>query len=86
MNANVFYQELHQYAASHKKNGKPYIGEYQDEKTGEWLKGDNLRSSFYNHSTFCDLIINDLIGIKPREHNVLAVYPLIPKNKWDWFK
>ncbi|MDY0907698.1 MGH1-like glycoside hydrolase domain-containing protein [Pedobacter sp. CFBP9032] len=86
MNANVFYQELHQYAASHIKNGKPYIGEYQDEKTGEWLKGDNPRSSFYNHSTFCDLIINDLIGIKPREDNVLAVYPLIPKNEWDWFK
>lgn len=86
MNADVFYQELHQYAASHVKNGKPYIGEYQDEKTGEWLKGDNPRSSFYNHSTFCDLIINDLIGIKPRQDNVLEVFPLIPKNKWDWFK
>ena len=86
MNANVFYNELHQYAASHVKNGKPYIGEYQDEKTGEWLKGDNPRSIFYNHSTFCDLIINDLIGIKPRQDNVLEVFPLIPKNKWDWFK
>ncbi|GGE49628.1 hypothetical protein GCM10011413_14710 [Pedobacter psychrotolerans] len=86
MNADVFYQELHQYAASHVKNGKPYIGEYQDEKMGEWLKGDNPRSSFYNHSTFCDLIINDLIGIKPRQDNVLEVFPLIPKNKWDWFK
>lgn len=85
MNANIFYQELHQYAASHVKNGKPYIGEYQDEKTGEWLKGDNPRSSFYNHSTFNDLIINDLIGVKPRQDNILQVYPLIPKNQWDWF-
>jgi len=85
MNAKVFYKELHQYAASHVKNGKPYIGEYQDEKTGEWLKGDNPRSSFYNHSTFNDLIINDLIGLKPREDNVLEIYPLIPKNQWDWF-
>ncbi|WP_244214308.1 MGH1-like glycoside hydrolase domain-containing protein [Pedobacter jejuensis] len=85
MNAEVFYNELHQYAASHIKNGKPYIGEYQDEKTGEWLKGDNPRSSFYNHSTFNDLIINDLIGIKPREDNILEIYPLIPKNQWDWF-
>ena len=86
MNAAVFYQELHQYAASHVKNGKPYIGEYQDEKTGEWLKGDNPRSSFYNHSTFCDLIINDLIGIKPRQDNVLEINPLVPKDKWEWFK
>ena len=85
MNAKVFYQELHQYAASHVKNGKPYIGEYQDEKTGEWLKGDNPRSSFYNHSTFNDLIINDLVGIKPRQDNVLEIFPLIPKNQWDWF-
>ncbi|WP_316800600.1 MGH1-like glycoside hydrolase domain-containing protein [Pedobacter frigidisoli] len=85
MNARVFYQELHQYAASHVKNGKPYIGEYQDEKTGEWLKGDNPRSSFYNHSTFNDLVINDLIGIKPRADNVLEITPLIPKNQWDWF-
>nr|WP_202947173.1 glycosyl hydrolase family 65 protein [Pedobacter agri] len=85
MNAKVFYKELHQYAASHVKNGKPYIGEYQDEKTGEWLKGDNPRSSFYNHSTFNDLIINDLIGLKPREDNILEIYPLIPKNQWDWF-
>jgi len=85
MSAEVFYQELHQYAASHVKNGKPYLGEYQDEKTGEWLKGDNPRSSFYNHSTFNDLIINDLIGIKPRQDNVLEISPLIPKNQWDWF-
>lgn len=86
MNANVFYNELRQYALSHIKNGKPYIGEYQDEKTGEWLKGDNPRSSYYNHSTFNDLVINDLIGIKPRTDNVLEISPLIPKGKWDWFK
>ncbi|WP_443939432.1 MGH1-like glycoside hydrolase domain-containing protein [Pedobacter sp. MW01-1-1] len=85
MNANVFYDELKKYAASHTKNGQPYIGEYQDEKTGEWLKGDNSRSSFYNHSTFCDLVINDLIGLKPRADEVLEIAPLLPKNKWDWF-
>ncbi|WP_165825347.1 MGH1-like glycoside hydrolase domain-containing protein [Pedobacter yonginense] len=85
MTSEIFYQELHQYAASHIKNGKPYIGEYQDEKTGEWLKGDNPRSSFYNHSTFNDLIINDLIGFKPRADNILELFPLIPKGKWDWF-
>jgi hypothetical protein len=85
MTADVFYNELHKYAASHVKNGKPYLGEYQDERTGEWLKGDHPRSSFYNHSTFCDLIINDLIGIKPRADDVLEIRPLIPDNKWEWF-
>ena len=65
--------------------GRPYIGEYQDEKTGYWLKGDNPRSTFYNHSGFADLIINDLVGIKPRLDNTLEVYPLIPQGQWDWF-
>lgn len=85
MNASVFYNELHKYAWSHQKRGLPYLGEYQDEKNGEWLKGDNPRSSYYNHSTFADLIINDLVGLKPREDNVLELEPLIPKGKWDWF-
>lgn len=84
MNADIYYKELHKYAASHQKNGKPYVGEYQDEKTGYWLKGDSKRSRFYNHSGFCDLIINDLVGLKPRGDNKLEIQPLIP-GKWDWF-
>jgi len=80
----LFYEKLHQYARSHQKNGKPYIGEYQDEKTGYWLKGDNPRSTFYNHSGFCDLVINDLIGLKPGSTNHLSIKPLVP-DTWDWF-
>lgn len=85
MTAKVFYDELHQYAKSHQMDGKPYLGEYQDEKTGYWLKGDDPRSKFYNHSTFADLVINDLIGIKPRLDNAFGFYPLIPEGQWDWF-
>jgi len=66
-------------------NGKLYLGEYQDEKNGEWLKGDNPRSKFYNHSSFADLIINDLVGLKPRADNVLEIKPLISEKQWDWF-
>ncbi|GAB3996900.1 hypothetical protein GCM10028807_40680 [Spirosoma daeguense] len=85
MTKDVFYRELLKYSRSHTMNGKLYLGEYQDEKTGEWLKGDNPRSKFYNHSGFADLIINDLIGLKPRADNVLEIQPLVPDNKWGWF-
>ncbi|WP_183558990.1 MGH1-like glycoside hydrolase domain-containing protein [Mucilaginibacter sp. SP1R1] len=85
MTPAVFYNELHKYALSHIKRGVPYLGEYQDEKTGYWLKGDNPRSSYYNHSGFCDLIINDLVGLKPRADNMLEIFPLIPQGKWQWF-
>ncbi|UEG52862.1 glycoside hydrolase [Mucilaginibacter daejeonensis] len=85
MSKQVFYTELHKYAASHTKRGLPYLGEYQDEKTGYWLKGDNPRSSYYNHSGFADIVISDLVGLKPRDDNKLEVYPLIPDGLWDWF-
>lgn len=85
MSAKVFYDQLHKYAMSHIKRGVPYLGEYQDEKNGYWLKGDNPRSSYYNHSGFCDLVINDLIGLKPRSDNTLDIYPLIPQGQWNWF-
>ena len=85
MSAKIFYDEFHKYAVSHIKRGVPYLGEYQDEKTGYWLKGDNPRSSYYNHSGFCDLVISDLVGLKPRADNTLEVNPLIPENQWNWF-
>ncbi|TWW00862.1 MGH1-like glycoside hydrolase domain-containing protein [Chitinophaga pinensis] len=85
MTAAVYYNTLLVYARSHQKNGVPYLGEYQDERNGYWLKGDDPRSSYYNHSGFCDLVINDLIGLKPAADGKLELYPLIPQGKWDWF-
>lgn len=85
MTDKVFYDNMHKYAWSQQMNGHPYIGEYQDEKNGAWLKGDNPRSTFYDHSSYADLIINDLIGIKPRADQVLEVYPLVPQGQWGWF-
>jgi hypothetical protein len=85
VNAQVFYDELHKYAWSQQMYGKPYIGEYQDETTGEWLKGDDPRSKFYNHSTYMDHVIQDLIGLKPSLNNEIAFHPLIPKGEWDYF-
>ncbi|MBN1868449.1 glycoside hydrolase [Candidatus Sumerlaeota bacterium] len=81
-----YFDALLTYARSHEKNGKPYIGEYHDEVTGEWLKGDNPRSRYYNHSTFCDLAITGLVGLCPRDDDVVEIDPLIPADAWDWFR
>lgn len=85
MSPQVYLQALRTYARSHQKNGKPYLGEYQDERTGYWLKGDDPRSSYYNHSGFCDLVISDLVGLKPRKDDTVEVFPLLPAGTWDWF-
>jgi hypothetical protein len=85
VNDSVFFKHLELYVESQYHRGRPYIGEYLDEVTGYWLKGDQERSRYYNHSTFNDLIINDLVGIRERSDNVLIVNPLIPQDKWGWF-
>jgi hypothetical protein len=73
------------YARSHVYDGLPYIGEYQDEKTGAWLKGRDPRSYYYNHSTFADLLITGVIGLRPRADDVVEVAPLLPPDAWPWF-
>jgi hypothetical protein len=80
-----FFEAMQTYARCHQKNGRPYIGEYHDEVTGEWLKGDNPRSRYYNHSTFCDLVIGGIVGLVPRSDDVVEVHPLLPDDAWDWF-
>jgi hypothetical protein len=80
-----YFKLLNTYVESQYYRGRPYIGEYLDEKTGYWLKGDEERSRYYNHSTFNDLIITGLVGLRPRADNVIEVHPLLPANKWDWF-
>jgi hypothetical protein len=80
-----YFDLLETYVESQYYRGRPYVGEYLDEKTGYWLKGDQERSRYYNHSTFNDLIITGLVGLRPRADDVIEVNPLLPDNKWDWF-
>jgi hypothetical protein len=82
-----FFEAMRTYANEHRNDGKPYIGEYHDELTGAWLiTGPKAaRSRDYNHSTFCDLVIRGLVGIVPRDDNIVEVDPLIPAESWDWF-
>jgi len=79
----------------------PWIDENINPFTGDWIsrtrlktwqngtwsrsKGGVERGKDYNHSSYCDLIISGLIGIRPQEDGVLAVNPLIPDDEWDYF-
>jgi hypothetical protein len=85
VNDSVYFSQLEKYVESQYKRGRPYVGEYLDEVTGAWLKGDQERSRYYNHSTFNDLIITGLVGLHPRADQTIEVNPLIPEGKWNWF-
>ena len=54
---------------------------------GTWSseKGGIERGKDYNHSTFCDLVITGLIGLRPQPDNSIIVNPLLPDNRWDYF-
>lgn len=80
-----YYNLLDLYVESQHYRGRPYIGEYLDESTGYWLMGDRERSRYYNHSTFNDLIITGLVGLRTRADDKIEVNPLIPQDQWDWF-
>jgi len=85
VNDSIFFRHMELYVESQYYRGRPYIGEYLDETTGYWLKGDQERSRYYNHSTFNDLVITGLVGFRPRADDILEVNPLLPQDTWDWF-
>lgn len=79
------------------KEDLPWIDENLDPYTGNWLTRYRLhakpvewakrpeRGKDYNHSTYCDLIINGLVGLRPETGGRVVLNPLIPEGEWDWF-
>lgn len=82
---NAFFRQMELYVESQHHRGRPYIGEYLDETNGAWLMGDRERSRYYNHSTFNDLMITGICGLRPQEDGSVVVNPLLPQDKWDYF-
>jgi len=79
-----YFEAFLTYTRSQQANGQPYIGEYLDEVTGDWINRTN-RSAHYNHSTYADQLITGVIGLRPRADEVVEVAPLLPAGTWDWF-
>jgi hypothetical protein len=73
---------------------RPWIDENLNPYTGDWMartllkqrrQAPDERGKDYNHSTFCDLVISGLVGLRARADDVLEVSPLLPEGEWDWF-
>lgn len=90
----LFWHHFRKYTQSQYFHGRPYIGEYLDETTGYWLMGDRERSRYYNHSSYCDLVITGLCGLVPEDYDEgkyricdgasFSLNPLAPQE-WDWW-
>ncbi|WP_420155810.1 MGH1-like glycoside hydrolase domain-containing protein [Siphonobacter sp.] len=57
------------------------IGEWYIPSNGKTFGGE----SDYFHSTFPDIIIEDLIGFTSFHDNKFSVSPLVPEQQWDYF-
>jgi len=87
------------YARSHHRTQSdgsivPWIDESLHPDTSEWVTRATLyarndpnkdRGRDYNHSTFCDLVITGLVGLRPRSGDALEVKPLLPEGTWEYF-
>jgi hypothetical protein len=43
------------------------------------------RGQHYNHSSYCDLVISGLIGLRFEDDGAIVVDPLVPEDTWEWF-
>jgi hypothetical protein len=84
VNSRDYFKAFLTYVDSQHAEGRPYVGEYLDEVTGDWINRTN-RSAYYNHSTFADLLITGVAGLRPRADDIIEIHPLLPEDTWDWF-
>ena len=99
-NTLKIYTKCHQHKREDGKV-VPWIDENINPHNGDWIsrtrlktwenetwskkKGGYERGKDYNHSTYNDLIITGLIGLRPRADDVVEVNPLLPEDTWDFF-
>ena len=61
--------------------GQPWTGEFYNGDTGQWKTAERD----YNHSTWLDILIPELIGVVPRDDDVLEIDPLLPDDALSHF-
>ncbi|MEV0383154.1 NEW3 domain-containing protein [Nonomuraea sp. NPDC050643] len=79
-----YYEVLRGYARTQYKNGRPYVAEAHHPDEPRWIYDGAGHSEHYNHSTFNDLVISGLIGLRPQADGRVVVNPLVPAG-WDHF-
>ncbi|WP_433440802.1 MGH1-like glycoside hydrolase domain-containing protein [Nonomuraea sp. CA-141351] len=79
-----YYRMLRGYALTQYKDGRPYVAEAHHPDEPRWIYDARGHSEHYNHSTFNDLVISGLIGLRPQADGEVVVNPLAPAE-WDHF-
>ena len=59
----------------------PWTGEYYNGDSGEWKTAERD----YNHSTWLDILIPEVVGLVPRDDDQLEIDPLVPDHALRFF-
>lgn len=76
----LLYDYIDKLARMH-GTGQLNIGEWYIPGNGKFFGGEQD----YFHSTFPDIIIEDLLGFKAFHENKFSLHPLLPEDKWNYF-
>ncbi|KAJ3295068.1 hypothetical protein HDU79_009904 [Rhizoclosmatium sp. JEL0117] len=83
-----YYKLLDVYTRSQYKDGTPYVAEALNGYTGRWIYDNWNWSEHYFHSSYVDLVLSGLFGIRPvadvEGRLSLELKPLVPEN-WDYY-
>ena len=79
-----YYTVLRNYALTQYKNGRPYVAEAHHPDENRWMYDSYNHSEDYNHSTFNDLVLSGLLGVRPQAGKSIELSPLVPDD-WDYF-
>ena len=76
---NLLYNLINQLVTLH--SNPRNIGEYYIPSNGTTIGG----VGDYNHSSFADMIIEDLLGFKSSHKNEFTLHCLLPDSTWEYF-
>lgn len=76
----LLYDYVQKLASMHNPE-RPNIGEWYIPSDGKTFGGEQD----YFHSTFPDIIIEDLIGFKASHDDEFSIEPLLPESEWTYF-
>lgn len=79
-----YWKVMRAYTLGSRKDGKPYFAEDSDADTGRWVQDAPNSSDHYFHSSYNDLVITGLAGLRPRADDTVEINPLAPDG-WAYF-
>lgn len=88
-----YFETMKAYTRSHRLklvDGKvvSWLDESLNPDTGRGMKVGpfpKTRGRDHNHSSYCDLIISGLVGLRPQADELVEVNPLVPEGALDYF-